>query len=85
MVFRTEARVEWSVDHESAEPRVVQAAVTDADELERLLDRLTAQAVATQPLIAEFVTSNGARLGVGLEPQRARSCPSRTPTIRRTT
>lgn len=66
MVFPTEAHAEWSVDHDSTDPRLVQASVTDADELERLLDHLSAQAAAAQPFIAEFVTSNGARLGVGL-------------------
>lgn len=66
MVFPTEARAEWSVDHDSPDPQLVQASVTDVAELERLLDQLDAQAAATQPFIAEFVTSNGARLGVGL-------------------
>lgn len=38
----------------------------DADKLERLLDRLSAEAAATQPFIVEFATSAGARLGIGL-------------------
>lgn len=66
MAFPTDARAEWSVDHGSSDPRLEQAPVPDADELERLLDRLSAEAAATQPFVVEFATSAGARLGVGL-------------------
>lgn len=66
MASPTELRAEWSTDHDATEPQLVQATVVDADELERLLDELSAEGVANQPLIAEFVTSTGARLGVGL-------------------
>jgi len=66
VAFPTDARAEWSVDHESTAPGLEQAPVADADELERLLDRLVAEAAATQPFIVELVSSTGARLGVGL-------------------
>jgi hypothetical protein len=57
---------EWSVDHGSSDPRLEHLPVGDSDELERLLDRLSAEAEATYPFIVELTTSGGARLGVGL-------------------
>lgn len=66
MASPTEVRAEWSLDHGSSDPRLEQAPVADADELERLLDRLAVEAAAAQPFIVEFVSSSGARLGVGL-------------------
>lgn len=66
MAFPTDLRIEWSVDHDSAEPRLCQSDVRNVRDLDRFLDQLSAAAAATQPFIAELVTSAGARLGIGL-------------------
>lgn len=66
MGSQTDLSVEWSVDHDSPEPRLHKAEVLDSNDLDRLLDLLGEQAAATQPFVAELVTSTGARLGIGL-------------------
>lgn len=66
VAFPTDLRIEWSVDHSSAEPRLRQSDVGNVRDLDQVLDQLSEAAVATQPLIAELVNSTGARLGIGL-------------------
>jgi hypothetical protein len=66
VAFPTDLRIEWSVDHESTDPRLRQSAIVDPDDLERFLDELGEEAAATEPFIAELVKSAGARLGIGL-------------------
>jgi hypothetical protein len=66
VAFPTDLRIEWSVDHESTDPRLRQSAIVDPDDLERSLDQLGEEAAATEPFIAELVKSAGARLGIGL-------------------
>lgn len=66
MASPTKPRVEWSTDHDSPEPRLRQSEVAGPVDLERVLYDLGQEAAATQPFIAELVTSAGARLGIGL-------------------
>lgn len=66
MAFPTKPRIEWSADHDSADPRLCHANVARPEDLERILDRLAEEAATTKPFIAELLTLEGGRLGIGL-------------------
>jgi hypothetical protein len=57
-------RVEWSLDVGTSSPRAESTEVRDAHELERVLDDI--ESSAPEPVVAELVAADGARLGIGL-------------------
>ena len=60
-------RLEWSLDFGSSDPKLQATQVADRVALDRILDAIAEQ--ASEPLIVELVSPNGARLGVGLGPR----------------
>lgn len=57
-------RVEWSLDLSAASPRLESVEVGDEDNLRRVLDEIERN--APEPVVAEIVGRDGARLGIGL-------------------
>jgi hypothetical protein len=57
-------RVEWSLDLSEPSPRLESVEVGDEHDLERVLDEIEQK--APEPVVAEIIGSDGARLGIGL-------------------
>lgn len=57
-------RIEWSTDIGAAAPALESRALHDEKDLERILDEIGRS--AAEPVVAELVAPDGARLGIGV-------------------
>lgn len=65
MAFPISVRLEWSFDHDSADPQIHGLGVEAIEHLEVMLDGLE-RAATERAIIVELVSSSGARLGLGI-------------------